>query len=515
CAACDNPVLMENGNRKHPYAKRIPGLSHRARVAWDVLLKPSYQCMYCSTRCRSKKTWESGAAHPGNPGAPLFSHQAKHTPSETFPESVFGGILGEEGKVDGTFRAPEDLPVAENQAVVERVVTPSFSAATVFPGARTLPVAVIPPPGPPSPPVSFPPSPAEPLQKEIIDEPAAPPASPPGAPSAEPLPWAVPTPTVSTPAIVPNMNRSSHDHPGANPFLAAAAAMPPPPSPALPPIPSAVARAQTVPTPPFHQEFPFTASPAPASEGPPPWTLPSPSASEATVSPVTAPVRLPAAITAPVLLRSAAAHGAPQNQPHSVDLLKDVIQSLEEGHRAMTDAFQSLIGKLQSRLSTVVPAAPPPMVTAPVPVITAPVPVISHAVPEVTAPVPVFTMPVPVATAPVPDFRSLHETTAAAPAPVVPAPVPVFAPGPSSEEALRPPMPPAVPAPPPPPAEIFAPAAPRRKFARPAGMAAQQLNNTLNEVFDAPASSYPAPSPIDHHSPNGNGTYPPVSEPQP
>ncbi|HEX2750227.1 MAG TPA: hypothetical protein VHM91_19625, partial [Verrucomicrobiales bacterium] len=47
CAACDNPVLMENGNRKHPYAKRIPGLSHRARVAWDVLLKPSYQCMYC------------------------------------------------------------------------------------------------------------------------------------------------------------------------------------------------------------------------------------------------------------------------------------------------------------------------------------------------------------------------------------------------------------------------------------------------------------------------------------
>src|SRR5688572_26835266 len=36
CPACAAPVLIDNGTRKHVYARRLPGLNRRARVAWDI-----------------------------------------------------------------------------------------------------------------------------------------------------------------------------------------------------------------------------------------------------------------------------------------------------------------------------------------------------------------------------------------------------------------------------------------------------------------------------------------------
>jgi hypothetical protein len=136
--------------------------------------------------------------------------------------------------------------------------------------------------------------------------------------------------------------------------------------------------------------------------------------------------------------------------------LNDVVSVLEDGRRALTEAFQGIINRLEARLSSVPAAAPVEYaIQQPPPAVLPPE--------EKTAPQPLPPMP-------------------AAPAMHIPQPEP---------EAI--------------------PAAPRRKFARPSGMAAQQLSTALQDVFEAPTAPVapaPLPTPPAPAAPaytNGNG----------
>ena len=244
-----------------------------------------------------------------------------------------------------------------------------------------------------------------------------------------------------------------------NPFLAAAAAMPPPPGPVLPPIHKSVpvqVDLRPAEPPPFRQEFPISAAETPDSDIPTPWTLPFMPVPSAPASPAMVLPAPPAAVRAPAVAPDAALPSG---------LVKDVLRALEEGRRALTETFQSLIGKLEATLT-----APPPVPIAVLqppapPVEPAGEPVISHAV-ELPS---LLASPEPAAP---PRERTTHvplpPVIAAMPLPVLP-PAPVTKP---------------IPAPTGP--EESAPAAPRRKFAKPSGLAAQQLSTALHQVFETP-----------------------------
>ena len=89
CAACSSPVLFDNGNNKHRYARRLPGLNYRARVAWDIVFGSSYQCMYCNTRYRSKRKWDGRPEASPGPADVSLPPLARPAPAGVFPESVF------------------------------------------------------------------------------------------------------------------------------------------------------------------------------------------------------------------------------------------------------------------------------------------------------------------------------------------------------------------------------------------------------------------------------------------
>ena len=258
------------------------------------------------------------------------------------------------------------------------------------------------------------------------------------------------------------MNRpSTEPHPAPqtpNPFLAAAAAMPPPPGPVLPPLHKSTA-IQVEPRPdgpsPFRQEFPYSGTGAPDPENPTPWTLPSmpqpplpgSSAMMAAASPA-APVR--GAALAP-------------------GLVKALISTLEDGRRALTDTFQSLIEKLEATLT-----APSPAPAASVPLPAPPVmPTREPAIPPQVELPSLLARPEPITPGEKTNRVLLPSAAPAAPPPALPpAPVTIPVPSPAAQEKAP------------------APAAPRRKFARPSGLAAQQLSTTLHQVFEtSPAAS--------------------------
>lgn len=528
CAACSGPVMMDNGNRKHPHAQRFPGLNHRARVAWDILFCSSYQCMYCNTRCRCKKNWGGKSGGKNARRGRTFEPSApRHAASgETFPDSIFGDLSPLNPTAAAQEFEPAGFPSENNGATPpETIVSPAFAPASVFPGVRTVPIAV----------------PQEKAEtgdsekEESIIEIAAPAVSSEPAPPfftlpKSPMPWTAPVPVKSSEPDT-SMNRPPQDqHPmhGNNPFLAAAAAMPLPPGPVLPHIPGGPSRPQPETRPqestgPFHQEFPFTAPAAPSSEGPPPWTLPSmPVTAERPMAPQPSPQpeapRVPGVIAAPVLppVPSMTAPVTPVTGPVPllttpiptaavpVDLIKDVVSVLEDGRRALTDAFQGLIERLEARLSAPAVAAPP----APAPVQIVEKPVIPAMLP-VTPVEQAIAAPVEYPQPPAPVIVQPREETVYAPLPptppaVIPAPPVAATPAPVAE-----PMP-------------FA--APRRKFARPSGAAAQQLSSALNDVFVAPSAPPAAPvapvAPEPYANGHTNGHYPgyshaPVAAPVP
>ncbi|HWB01569.1 MAG TPA: hypothetical protein VG796_01010 [Verrucomicrobiales bacterium] len=447
CAACTSPVLVDNGNQKHPYSRRLAGLSHRAQVAWDILFKPSYQCMYCNARCSCRKS--GGSPRPGQRGAPLF--QPVH-PAQTASRP--------DAEADGNevFRAAENPPAAEESAVVEKVVTPSFSAAKIFPGERTMPVS-LPPRAAPSQDLS----PADNSDRDREadrDKSPIPPLLRAPA-SSSPMPWAKPD-TAAVPANAPTMNRPSNDPaaaPGPNPFLPASGAAPPPASPFLPVAPPPVPRPSVEPAPPASVELPAIPASGSSAEGTPPWTLPAPPVgAESPVLPAKGGTPLP--ITAPVLLR--APRPMPAAPTATAGLLKEVITALEEGHRSLDNAFKNLIEKLEIRLNASAPGRTLPEIEP------APAQTVKTSLPEPPA---------------------LEES-------------PFSVPRPSGQTAplKLPPVAPVLAAGTPAAGEVSLPPMLRRKFQRPEGAVAQQLSNALSEVFETPGT---LPATADNKQANG------------
>ena len=429
CNVCSSPVLMDNGSQKHSAARRLLGLSRRARVAWDILFRTEYQCMYCRAGCRCKKG--SSAANPRLGEMLERNKPGKAEANDAFVVSPFSGVEGLEEEITSAGVSPDgdpDLLFGERpRAVPSPLPKPQESPSAEPPFKPFQPVAAK--------------DEIEPIKiasLSPLDQILAAPASAFTEPSPlSPLPWTVPA-TAKTKDTETPMNRPFNEsHPAPqepNPFLAAAAAMGPPPGPILPKMPKAApAPTESQPSEPphFRQEFPFSGDESPQPANPTPWTLPS--------------------MPAPQFSKAMEATAViPYAAPPS-GLVKEVITALEAGQRALSNVFQSLIQKLEVTLGeagqapSVVPAAPmmPPRPR--------PEPVIPKAV----------------------DLPSFP-----------PRPEPLMAPA-----AKTTPMPP--PAPVLPVFEAPAPAAPRKKFARPSGLAAQQLTTALHEVFE-PAPPAPA-----------------------
>ncbi len=445
CNACSSPVLMDNGSRKHTAARRFLGLSRRARVAWDILFRTEYQCMYCRAGCRCKKGREAT-----NPRLGEMLERNKPGSAEVndaFVVSPFSGVEGLGEKIseaeespdadpDLLFgerprRAPSPLPKTEEHLSVEPPFKP-FEPVAAKEEIEPLKIASLSP----------------------LDQILAAPASAFTEPSPlSPLPWTVPA-TAKTKDTETPMNRpfnESHQVPQEpNPFLAAAAAMGPPPGPVLPKMPKATpspAEAMPPEPPPFRQEFPFSGEEPAPSANPTPWTLPS--------------------MPEPAFSKAMAATAViPAAAPRS-GLVKEVISALEDGQRALTNVFQSLIQKLELTLGEARPA-PQVVVAAPLmPVMPRPEPVIPKAVELPSFP----PRPEPVM---IPAAKTI-------PLPPPPAPVlPVFE-NPTAEP-------------------------PRKRFARPSGLAAQQLSTALQQVFE-PAPPVPANN---GYASNGHPPAPPM-----
>ncbi len=455
CVACHSPVLMDNGNRKHAHAKRIPGLSHRARVAWDILFQTNYQCMYCNTRCRSKKRWDGS---PAVTGAAANRLAAKwNGAEEVFPDSPFNKVAGLPGELTSLIPLPSGEVSPFSAPAGRNPAAPLFPA----PGQHTAPI-----------PVAGAEASTASVRIAAMSSPeraagaggSGPALSPAKSPS--PVPWNIPVP-VETPAQDNPMNRPSTETPqtppGPNPFLASA--------PALPPPVSLAPASQTQPLPdgslpPFHQEFPFNSVAAPASEGPAPWTLPSMPAPAFLPSPLQ-PAPPEAAAAAP---QACSALSAPAADLTTAGLLQEVISTLEAGQRAMAGAFQSMIVKLEASLTA---SRPAPSGTVMEPLFSAPS--IPEPPPAVELPA-LLTNPEPVAPP--------RETTAPVMLPPMLMPAAAMTPAPQTVAPAESP-----------------PATQRRKFARPPGLVAQQLTSALHEVFEplsAPVSvvangEHPAP----------------------
>ena len=501
CPACSSPVLMDNGNRKHPNAVRFPGLNHRARIAWDILLASSYQCMYCVTRCRCKKSW---GRQPGrNVRTSTYEATPRPATQEIFPSSIFGEVGEPVSDADDPGFSAAPVIATTPSLVPERATAPVFAAASVFPNACTVPVSLTsPPPAPPAHP-----------QPETAPAPVISPLFATSNPAPAPMPWSIPTSSTTSPVTVMN-SPLTEPAPANNPFLAAAAAMPPPPTPILPAIPSSRTRPVGEPVASFHQEFPYNPAAPASSDGPPPWTIPSvPVDAPVSYAPVSASAPVP---SAPMRTPAPAAQGG--------QLLKEVVGVLEEGQRALASAFQSLIAKLEASL-TAPPAAP---VTPPAPQITTPVPVqpVTPELPELlmhARPAPVIP---PIAAQPPPARPQERTTFVPLPSPIAPPQsAPVFPTAPALPPAVAAfeqphfataPVFPTAPAVPAPAAPVFEqahfapapvePAAPRRRFARPDGLSPGQLNEVLQGAFVPPAPApAPAPVPAPAHLSNGQG----------
>lgn len=461
CPTCRGPVLMDNGNRKHRHARKLMGLNHRARVAWDILFKTAYQCMYCHTRF--------GCKHRNAKATAPTKMQASALPPAPVPEESAPGVGGPWGRrADETARsaAGADPNASAASHVSVKEAAPLFPVASVLPSWSAAPVC-----------------PASPLER--VPVPTLPKIN------ASSVPWTSPIPPDSPPTTPP-MNRPSHDHEpahGPNPFLAAAAAMPPPPSPMLPYIPQTPPRNQAGPpaaeSSARHQdESRILDAATPSLGGPPPWTLPALAGNpQRTAAPHGAalPATPESAGAAQPLHPAPFTTFAPVSRPMSqapaggvpLDLVRDVVGVLHDGRRALTDAFEAMIGKLESRLAACEPAAP----SAPVSQPSAP----SEG--NISGSVP------------------MKPTAILPPRGVSPAP-----PEPKTTLLPLPPVPANPPAPPVMENPFVAPVvpiAPRRKFPRPAGVAAQELNTTLNEAFEAPA---PSPNGNGHSYGNGKGS---------
>ena len=272
-----------------------------------------------------------------------------------------------------------------------------------------------------------------------------------------PLPWTVPAPA-KTKDKEPPMNRTFNEsHPAPqepNPFLAAAAAMGPPPGPVLPNMPKAVpspAESRAPQPPPFRQEFPFNGEESPQPASPTPWTLPT--------------------MPAPALSKAMAATAVIPDMAPPSSLVKEVISALEGGQRALTNVFQSLIQKLEVTLGEARPAPSAPVAAPLMPVMPRPEQVIPKAIELPMLP---------------------------------PRPEPVMAPA-LKTTALPPPPAPVVPV-----FEAPAAAPSRKKFARPSGLVAQQLNTALHQVFE-PAPPVPANN---GYASNGHPPAPPMPPPR-
>ncbi len=155
CAVCGAPVMLDGGQKKHPYAKRLLFMSQRARVAFDVLFHRNYHCMYCHTRCRCKSQGSTGDNARGTKAKrQAVAQGAPATPPVVVP---FSSVFGQDASVDSVFGGGEvTAPVSTSaEAAGQRKVGPDFTSAPTkeSPWSQspiiTMPIALTGPTAPP------------------------------------------------------------------------------------------------------------------------------------------------------------------------------------------------------------------------------------------------------------------------------------------------------------------------------------------------------------------------------
>ncbi len=270
CGVCGNPVLMNSGEPKHPAARRLWFLSRRARVAWELLWRGNYKCMYCHA---------AGGVVPG--------HGVNAGAGALFPAASTPGTPG------------------------------GFTPRSLFAE---------------SPDVAFPSSHGKGADFSEVPPVEAP---APGAPANGPeiLPWAA---NFQSPHQVhPHaMNQPSHDQPAAaRPGAFPGTSVPFPPGPLLPHVSG-------------------LSHPPPAGFRPPVFGVAGgdPAAEETKHAPSGMPQSAPQGGISPEMVTS------------PLDLCRDLLKIMEESHRALTDSFRQMIGKLEARMAASLPpepAAPP------------------------------------------------------------------------------------------------------------------------------------------------------------
>ena len=517
CGTCEAPLLLDNGMKKHANARVLPGFNHRARVAWDVVFRKNWKCMYCGA---SGGAWRHAGA--GRQPVPVA---AEPPTAVRFPEPP----RAEQAP-------PAFVQLPDEPAGKRPVIASPF--AVVSPPGRTAEAAL-----------------REPRVDLPADETRAPfPASGESAPAPAPdqiseeAGATLPPPNPEATPPVMNRHTTPPDHSSPNPFLAAAASVPPP-SPLLPPLGAHPGGSS--------EAFGGGDSSAGAI---PPWAM----SGAANGAPAGAPARLvpPESLVPPMvpgMLGAAVPPGGPGPLPGVMPATPNGLPAMPPVAPAPATAGVPAMavppvsaGPLPPVMSTIpmVPPEPPVGATGSALFGTPGSPPAGPAMPAVSLPpigglppvpgppptdfltrlhetspangartaghaVPAFEMPAPPA-APTPTVdtgavlaamedcrrslaemiesaverleRKLADQMAAVPA--FPATTPVVAVAP----VVRADAPTAVPAEPQAPTPAVAPAVPRPRFVAPDPAVRQQLHATLAEAFSPPAR--PAPSPF-------------------
>ncbi len=271
CTVCGSPVFMSSGQKKHPYARRLLFFGQRERVAFDILFKRNYHCMYCHTRCMCKTQAVPAVSGKSrrNPSIPPAFVPASAPPTDG--GSPFSSIFGGTQAVESPPAVAASAPLAP---------PPSLEPAmrSVGPAIRHEDAPAV------KPQLLFNRKPT-PVTAPVLSAPVMPFPTTPNEPQ---MPFSAFDPSLDT-ATSATQQAAEAARAITNPFLLAAATHGGPPPPQLIPDhmrpsmdsgreamsmdPHNTSRAIT--TPPFAQDFPFL---APGTQDPvkdaPPWTLP-------------------------------------------------------------------------------------------------------------------------------------------------------------------------------------------------------------------------------------------------
>ena len=342
CVVCSQPSLRYNLLPKHPYAGKWLGISHRGRVAWDVLTTSHHHCMYCHTRCRNQaQSSQDLVPETGCRQAEILRHFPGPMASPATEAPPAGSAFAETtifdlGLLDPAANLPPPPAVAPLFPVFAAEMPQAPSLESWLP-ALPDPAEVSPVLGSPwAVPLALEPSGAALPAAASIPLPPIPASSAPLLSAAPAFPIPVPSmfpPAISQPSPPPF---SKAPFPGGSPLLPAVPAAQGNPAafplPALPhamhPLPHISAAALPAINPPA---FPPGAAPAPSDS---PWSAKPEQKTQVVPTPPGEAQALPP---------------SPSATPASMEAL---IHILQQGRETMEAAFLSIIDQLRDAAGT-------------------------------------------------------------------------------------------------------------------------------------------------------------------